>query len=89
MNDVYAKNANDLFASWYSQIGDRTGLVIGDWFRLLGAMDYFGHQYGLLINVDGRKGQYELIWSKVTQRMRNFRSDMGYTVESGAYCLAM
>lgn len=34
-------------------------------------------------------GQFELVWGEVTQKMIDSRADMDYTVESGAYCLAM
>lgn len=53
-------------------------------------LDFHGHASGKVLNVEGDlKGQFELIGSEVTQQMRDTRHDMDYTVESGAYCLAM
>lgn len=53
-------------------------------------LDSHAHLPGKLLTVEGDlKGQFELIWTNVTQQMRDSRSDMEYTVESGAYCLAM
>jgi len=53
-------------------------------------LDAQNHNSGKLIVVEGDlQGQFELIWSEVTQQMKDSRSDMDYTVESGAYCLAM
>lgn len=53
-------------------------------------LDIHGHQCGVKLLVEGDlAGQFELLWSEVTQQMKDSRSDMDYTVESGAYCLAM
>ena len=53
-------------------------------------LDVQGHQSGKILAVEGDlTGQFELIWSKVSQQMKDSRSDMEDTVESGAYCLAM
>ncbi len=53
-------------------------------------LDFHGHELGKLLSVEGDlQGQFELVWTEVTQQMKDSRSDMDYTVESGAYCLAM
>lgn len=53
-------------------------------------LDYHEHEANKVLLVEGDlQGQFELSWREVTQRMRDSRSDMEYTVESGAYCLAM
>lgn len=53
-------------------------------------LDFHEYKSGKLLTVEGDlKGQFELTWRKVTQKMRDSRIDMDYTVESGAYCLAM
>lgn len=53
-------------------------------------LDFLGHDPGDHLKVEGDlEGEFELIWSDVTQQMRDSRNDMDYTVESGAYCLAM
>lgn len=53
-------------------------------------LDFHGHEPGRLLTIEGDlQGQFELVWTKVTQKMKDSRSDMDYTVESGAYCLAM
>lgn len=53
-------------------------------------LDYHNHNQNALLNIEGDlEQQFELTWKKVTQQMRDSRMDMDYTVESGAYCLAM
>ena len=53
-------------------------------------LDFHRHSPGVLLTVEGDlKGQFELIWEQTTQRIKDSRNDMSYTVESGAYCLAM
>ncbi len=53
-------------------------------------LDYHKHQQGILLDVYGDfETQFSLHWQKVTPLMRASRADMAYTVESGAYCLAM
>ncbi len=53
-------------------------------------LDFHGHKSGQKIKITGDlEGEFMLIWSEVTQSMRDSRNDMEYTVESGAYCLAM
>lgn len=53
-------------------------------------LDYHGHVPGKFITIEGDLGgQFELTWEEVTQQMRDTRNDMDYTVESGAYCMAM
>ena len=48
------------------------------------------HLDGKTLSVRGDlKDEFKLKWEKVTQQMRDSRNDMEYTVESGAYCLAM
>lgn len=53
-------------------------------------LDYHGHSQNSLLSVEGDlEGKFELVWKGVTKEMRDSRNDMDYTVESGAYCLAM
>ncbi|MCG8331305.1 MAG: hypothetical protein MI974_26680 [Chitinophagales bacterium] len=54
-------------------------------------LDYHDHNPGsVILEITGDlKGNYMLDWSEVTQIMKNSRNDMNYTVESGAYCIAM
>jgi len=53
-------------------------------------LDFHGHTSERKVLVDGDlKGEFSLIWEETTQKIRNSRSDMTYTIESGAYCLAM
>lgn len=53
-------------------------------------LDAQGHQSGKILTVEGDlTAQFQLIWSEVSQQMKDSRSDMEDTVESGAYCLAM
>lgn len=53
-------------------------------------LDANGHKSGKKLIIEGDlKGQFELVWTEPTQQMKDSRSDMDYTVESGAYCLAM
>ncbi len=53
-------------------------------------LSFHHHQSGKLLIVEGDlQGKFKLFWKEVTQRMKDTRSDMGYTVENGAYCLAM
>lgn len=53
-------------------------------------LDFHGHTNGKLLTVEGDlEGQFELVWAEVSQQMKDSRNDMDYTVESGAYCLAM
>lgn len=53
-------------------------------------LDANGHLSSVILIVEGDlTGQFELGWSEVTQQMKDSRSDMEDTVESGAYCLAM
>ena len=53
-------------------------------------LDFHNHSKGQKIKVEGDlEGQFELYWEEVTQQMKDSRNDMDYTVESGAYCLAM
>jgi len=54
-------------------------------------LDYHQHPQEVLLslNIGTTHKQFKLIWKKVTQKIRDSRNDMDYTVESGAYCLAM
>ena len=53
-------------------------------------LDYHRHPQKVLLTVEGDlSGQFQLAWETVTQQMKNSRKDMEYTVESGAYCIAM
>ena len=53
-------------------------------------LDFHQHKRPTLLNVKGDlEGQFELYWNEITQQMRDTREDMEYTVEGGAYCLAM
>lgn len=53
-------------------------------------LDANSHLPGVTLIVEGDlTGQFELVWSEVTQQMKDSRSDLEDTVESGAYCLAM
>ena len=53
-------------------------------------LDYHHHQTGVPLRVEGDlQSEFELVRKEVTQQMRDSRSDMDYTVESGAYCIAM
>lgn len=53
-------------------------------------LDSQSHISGKTVIVEGDlEGQFQLVWSKVTQQMKDSRNDMDDTVESGAYCLAM
>lgn len=53
-------------------------------------LGFHGHKSGKSLTIEGDlQGQFELVWTEVTQKMKDSRSDMDYTVESGAYCLAM
>jgi len=53
-------------------------------------LDANSHKSGINLSVEGAFAeQFELVWLEVTQQMKDSRSDMDYTVESGAYCLAM
>lgn len=53
-------------------------------------LDSHHHLKGEILTIEGDlQGQFKLEWSKVTQQMKDSRNDMDYTVESGAYCLAM
>ncbi len=48
------------------------------------------HFKGVTMKVEGDFScQFKLKWKAVSPRMKNSREDMAYTVESGAYCLAM
>ena len=53
-------------------------------------LDHQNHHQNTSLKVRGDlEGQFELIWKEVTQQMRDSREDMDYTIESGAYCIAM
>jgi len=54
-------------------------------------LDYHQHSQEVLLslNIGTKHKQFKLIWKEVTQKIRDSRNDMDYTVESGAYCLAM
>ena len=53
-------------------------------------LDYHNHPQNILLTVEGDlEKQFHLVWKEVNQQMRDSRMDMDYTVESGAYCLAM
>lgn len=53
-------------------------------------LDFHGHVPSVTITSEGDlKANFKLVWEEVTQQMKDSRSDMGYTVESGAYCVAM
>ena len=53
-------------------------------------LDYFGFRSGVILSVFGDfQGEFELIWPPTSQQIRDTRNDMDYTVENGAYCLAI
>ena len=53
-------------------------------------LDHHGHPQAVLLAVEGDwEEKFKLSWPDVDQQMRDSRKDMEYTVESGAYCLAM
>jgi len=54
-------------------------------------LDFHNHKQGVLLSVlqKGEKILFKLYWEVVTNKIRDSRNDMDYTVESGAYCLAM
>lgn len=53
-------------------------------------LDYHEHQQEIEVMVEGDlEATFALTWENVTQQMRDSRDDMQYTVEVGAYCLAM
>lgn len=53
-------------------------------------LSFHNHQFGKLLSIKGDfDREFNLFWEEVTQQMKDTRNDMGYTVESGAYCLAM
>ena len=53
-------------------------------------LDFHQHQPDLqLVVTGGLEGEFNLLWEKTTERMKDSRQDMVATVESGAYALAM
>lgn len=53
-------------------------------------LDNCGHQSGVVAKIEGDyTTQFALIWGEVSQQMKDTRKDMQYTVESGAYAIAM
>lgn len=53
-------------------------------------LDNQGHQSGKILLVEGDlKASFALIWSRVTQQLKNSRNDLNDAVEAGAYCIAM
>lgn len=53
-------------------------------------LDHHRHSQKTVLTVEGDlAGQFHLVWEEVTQQMKDSRKDMDYTVESGAYCIAM
>lgn len=53
-------------------------------------LDFHNHTSGVEIVLEGEwTRQFSLRWNDVTQQMKDSRSDMDATVESGAYCLAI
>jgi len=54
-------------------------------------LDYHKHPQEVVISLEmgKEKIQFKLTWKAVTQQIRDSRNDMDYTVENGAYCLAM
>ncbi|RMG25678.1 MAG: hypothetical protein D6730_10430 [Bacteroidetes bacterium] len=53
-------------------------------------LEVIGHRSGRIgvINGDFQR-QFKFVWAGVSEQMIHSRSDMGDTVESGAYCMAM
>lgn len=54
-------------------------------------LDFHKHNQGVILSVIQKeeKTHFKLFWKMVTNQIRDSRNDMDYTVESGAYCLAM
>jgi len=54
-------------------------------------LDFHQHPQEIIIKAsfNNVNREFKLIWKKVTPKIRASRNDMGYSVESGAYCLAM
>lgn len=53
-------------------------------------LDFHYHIDGKPLIIEGDlKGEFKLKWQPINQKIRDSRIDMDYTVESGAYCLAM
>ena len=53
-------------------------------------LDNQNHKQNVMLTVEGDlEAQFQLTWEEVTQQIKDSRNDMDYSVENGAYCLAM